>query len=932
MSDGAILTFHKEFSVRLNFCLFPVLLGLACPAFSQTIAPSGVEPKATLSGITEYAFPNGLRVLLFPDPSNPKVTVNMTYLVGSRFEGYGETGMAHLLEHMNFIRSTHDRDIKKELTDHGAQWNGTTDYDRTNYFETVTASDENLQWGLGLEAERMVNMRMEKGLLDTEMTVVRNEFERGENSAQNILAERVSATAYLWHNYGKSVIGSRADIERVPIDRLAAFYRRYYQPDNAVLVIAGQFDASRALASVASTVGAIPRPARKLDAPYTAEPAQDGERLVELRRVGSAPIVMAAWHGPALAHPDSAALEVLAGVMVGGGGRGGGAGTGRLYRALVDGKKALSVRMNVQGLHDPGLITATATLSQDQSLDDVRKTLMDTIVAIATDPPTADEVGRAKIRILQGMATRMANSQQAALGLSETIAAGDWRLYFVNYDQINSVTPADLIRVTKIYFKPSNRTVGVFIPTAAPDRTDVPASPDVDALLKNYKTGLSVTPGEAFDSTPANIEKHLTRATLQNGMKLVMLPKTSRGGTVSATIQLRFGDEKALTGRRTTAEMTGALLMRGTKTKTRQQLQDEMLKLDARVTVAGGAGRATATINTTEANLVPALRLAVEMLRDPAFPDAEFDQVKKQRLAGIQSSRTDPGALAPLALDRAMNPFPRGDIRYVGTIDEQIEDLAKVSLNDVRAFQSMFYGASHGEMAVVGQFKEADVRAAAAELLGTWSVAAKYERIATTYQKTTPINVKIETPDKQNATFEAALAFAMSDTDPDYPAMVLANYLFGGSITGRAPNRIRNQEGLSYGVSSRFAAPAAGNAARFEGAAISNPQNTPKVEASFRDELAKTVANGFTENEVAAAKKSLRDQRTVGRSQDAGLLGLIAVREEFDRTLAWDEQMDAKLDALTVDQVNRAFQRHVSLEQLSIVKAGDFQAAGAYRP
>src|SRR6202166_4100324 len=310
-----------------------LLMMLAVPAFSQTL-PQGVEKKATVGGITGYDYPNGLRVLLFPDPSSPKVTVNMTYLVGSRFEGYGETGMAHLLEHMNFILSTHDRSIKKELTDHGAQWNGTTDYDRTNFFETVTASDENLKWALGLEAERMVNMRMEKPLLDTEMTVVRNEFERGENSAPNVLEERVIATMYLWHNYGKAVIGSRADIERVPIDRLAAFYRKYYQPDNAVLVIAGQFDASKALAQVADTVGAIPRPTRTLDATYTVEPPQDGERSVELRRVGSTPMVMAAWHGPALAHPDSAALEVLTDIMVGGG-HGGGA-TGRLYQALVD--------------------------------------------------------------------------------------------------------------------------------------------------------------------------------------------------------------------------------------------------------------------------------------------------------------------------------------------------------------------------------------------------------------------------------------------------------------------------------------------------------------------------------------------------------------------------------------------------------------------
>src|SRR6202046_2029848 len=271
--------------MRTNKILL-IVVAATLPAFSQTL-PQGVAKKAAVGGITEFDYPNGLRVLLFPDPSSPKVTVNMTYLVGSRFEGYGETGMAHLLEHMNFILTTSGRNIKKELTDKGADWNGTTDFDRTNYFETFTASDENLKWALGLEADRMVNMRIEKQLLDTEMTVVRNEFERGENNPQSILEERVIATAYLWHNYGKSVIGSRADIEKVPIDKLAAFYKKFYQPDNAVLVIAGQFDQGKALAMVSQTCGAIPRPARKLDETYTVEPAQDGERYVELRRVGT---------------------------------------------------------------------------------------------------------------------------------------------------------------------------------------------------------------------------------------------------------------------------------------------------------------------------------------------------------------------------------------------------------------------------------------------------------------------------------------------------------------------------------------------------------------------------------------------------------------------------------------------------------------------
>jgi zinc protease len=909
-----------------TFLLIMMTAGVV--AFSQTL-PQGVVQKATVGGITEYDYPNGLRVLLFPDASSPKVTVNMTYLVGSRFEGYGETGMAHLLEHMNFILSTNGRNVKKELTDHGAQWNGTTDYDRTNYFETVTAGDDNLKWALGLEAERMVNMRIEKPLLDTEMTVVRNEFERGENSPQRILEERVFSTAYLWHNYGKSVIGTRADIEKVPIDRLAAFYRKYYQPDNAVLVIAGQFDQSKALAYVAQTCGAIPRPTRKLDETYTVEPAQDGERYVELRRVGENPAIIVAWHAPALSHPDSAALEVLAGVLAGGG-RGG---TGRLYKALVDNKKALSVGMDYEELHDPGLILVSAGLSKDQSLDDVRKTIIDTVASVATEPPSKEEIEKEKARILQSMEQGMANSQQAGRNLSETIASGDWRLFFLNYDQVKSVTAEDVARVAKLYFKDSNRTVGEFIPTPNPDRTEVPASPDLDNVFKSYKTGMTISQGEAFDPTPANIEKHVTRVKLPDGLKLAMLPKTNRGATVSATLQLQFGDEKSLAGRNEAGTMTASLLMRGTKNRSRQQIQDELVKLNARINISGGVSGASATLQTTQENLIPALRLIAEILREPSFPESEFDAAKKRMTAAIENRRTDPGSLAPLALERALNPYPKGDVRYVGSIEEQLADVNKVTLDDVKKFHAQFYGASHGELAIVGQFDSDVLGKTATELFGSWASPAPYARITEKFTKTPPVNLKIETPDKQNATFEAALTLPMSDTDPDYPALLLATYMFGGSITGRAPDRIRNREGLSYTVRSSFDAPVPveGNLARFGGMAISNPKNSPKVETSFRDELAKTISAGFTALEVAGAKKALMDARRVNRSQDQSLLRLIASRDDADRTLAWDEQMDSKLEALTPDQVNAAFRRHVDLAALSIVKAGDFKAAGVYQ-
>ena len=484
-------------------------------ALAQTLPP-GVEKKVSMGGITEYDFPNGLRVLLFPDASNPKVTVNMTYLVGSRHEGYGESGMAHLLEHLNFILTTNGRDIKKELTSHGASANGSTSDDRTNYYETFTATEDNLRWALGLEADRMIKMRMDKSLLDTEMTVVRNEFERNENSPRAaLLSERVAAAAYLWHNYGKSTIGSREDIERVPIDRLAAFYHKYYQPDNAVLAIAGQIDEAKTLKMVAGTCGAIPRPTRKLDQDYTVEPVQDGQRYVELRRVGDGQEIMMAYHTPAAAHPDSAALEVLAGILSGGSGRGGssgGSGSGRLYKALVDNQKAVSARASADQQHDPGLFTVSAGLNNQQSLEEARKIMIQTVEGLAAEPPTGEEVNRVKQRLLRSAENRMTDSQAVGLLLSEWSAMGDWRLMFLNRDRIAKVTADDVVRVAKAYLKESNRTVGEFIPTAQPDRAPIPPAPDIESIFRDYRhTVVGFGKANRSSPTPANIESRVKR-------------------------------------------------------------------------------------------------------------------------------------------------------------------------------------------------------------------------------------------------------------------------------------------------------------------------------------------------------------------------------------------------------------------------------------
>ena len=939
----------------------PVVLALMLVTIVGTLPvvlaqsmPAGVQQITSMGGITQYAFPNGLRVLLYPDAAEPKLTVNVTYLVGSRHEGYGETGMAHLLEHMDFIETTNGRKIKDELVAHGASWNGTTSQDRTNYYETVTASDENLKWALGLEADRMVNVKFTKAILDTEMTVVRNEFERGENSPQSVLGERVASAAYLWHNYGKSTIGSKEDIEKVPVNRLADFYHKYYQPDDAVLVVTGRIDEAKTLQFIADTIGALPKPTRVLDATYTVEPTQDGERFVSLRRVGQGQNLIVAYHGPSAGHPDSAALQVLDGVMNGGGGggRGGGGGgapEGRLGRALVDTKLAESAAMSFQLRHDPGLVEVSATLTQDQSLDAAREAVFKALADIVKNPPTEDEVDRVKSQLSRALENSLANSQAIATGaLNTAISQGDWRLMFIQHDWLAKVQPADLVRVASLYFKPSNRTVGYYLPDLTPDRTTVPEAADLSATFAGYTSSVAVARGETFDPSIANIQSRVTHATLPNGMKVSVLSKKTANNVVTATIELRFGDATSLAGEREAASFAGSLLMAGTTTHTRQQLAEEFRRLNAQVTVSGGGGggggggrgggapgggglsTATASISAPAENFAAAVTLAVEILKSPLYPQAEFDRIKTQRLKALEVAPTDPTQLASDRLNRYLSPFAKTDAQYAPTREEQTPELRIVTLASARAFHDQFYGANHGVFAVVGPVAAPDVQKLAADLLGTWNTTKAYQPLVTPFKSLPAINEKIETPDKANAEFLAGERFRMSQTDPDYPAMVLASYLFGEPITSRISDRIRNREGLSYGANARIVVPAEGDSALLSGTVSLNPGFGPKVEASFVDELRKVWATGFTAAEVAKAKKAYQDARTIARSTDAALLSFMAQHDQLNRPYTFDSDLEATIQALTPDALNAAFKKHIDPSGLSIVKAGDFKAAGVF--
>jgi zinc protease len=893
----------------MNKLLAFLLAALLAPALALALPPKVTE----VEGIAEHRLANGLRVLLAPDASADTVTVHITYLVGSRHEGYGEKGMAHLLEHMLFKGSRRHPDVKQEFMRRGARWNGTTSYDRTNYFETLPASEDNLDWALGMEADRMVNSLVRKEDLDSEMSVVRNEFEMGENSAGGVLFQRMQRLAYAWHNYGNAIIGARSDIEAVPIERLQAFYRTWYQPDNALLIVGGRFDPGRALALVDKHFAPIPKPARALPALYTEEPVQDGERSVTLRRVGDTPLVAAMYRVPAGGHPDYPAVDVLVEALRV-------APQGRLHRALVQKGLASQSWAGERALRDPGTMYFGAALAKDGAPEAARAALLATLDGVRKEPLTAEEVERARTSLLNQMEKAQLDGRALVGALSEFEAVGDWRLFFLYRDRLRAVTLADVRRVADTYLRPANRVVGTFLPTAQPERAEIPAAPGLQAQLEGYKGAAALAAGEAFDPSPQNIDARVQRRTLANGIKTALLAKRTRGAKVVVQLNLHWGDEDSKAGHSTACALAGGMLLRGTERYTRAELRDALDRLKATVS----ANAEGASIETQREHLEETLRLVAEVLRRPSFPAAEFEELKRATLTSAETQRSDPSAIASEQLQRHLTPYPKGHWLYVQSVEERIAALKATTLQDARRCHAML-GATGADFVAVGDFDAQALAALVEQLFGDWRNPAPYARIPARYFERPALEREVKTPDKANAVLRAGLAIRMRDDHAEFPAMVLANHLLGGSSTARLPARVREKDGLSYSTYSWFSASQLDEVGSFNISAIFAPQNKARVEGAMREELARALKDGFSAEEVETAKRGLLEARRLARTNDGQLAGRLAMYLFLGRSFAWDVDFEKRIAALTPAEVHAALRRHVDPAKLAVSKAGDFR-------
>ena len=877
-------------------------------------------PKLVTSveGIKEYSLPNGLKILLIPDAAQSNVVVNIVYNVGSRHEGYGETGMAHLLEHMLFKRSSKFSEIKKAIADKGAEANGTTFYDRTNYYEILPATDENLKWALEMEADRMVTSAILQSDLDKEFSVVRNEFEIGENNPSSVLWERIVSSAYLWHNYGNSSIGSKEDIERVKATSLKNFYKKYYQPNNATLIVGGKFDEKRTLDLISKYFAIIPKSKQIIESTYTVEPAQDGERFVELKRNGDIQYVGMAYHTPSFSDKEYAANNALISILTNNP-------SGVLYKALIETKLATGVSGFTLTFKDPGFSYFECEIPKDKDLTTTQNAFLQTMNAVPKMIFTEDDLKRAKNELLKQFENTYNKTINLSIALTENIGAGDWRLFFIDRDNVEKLTLADIQNVAKKYYLQSNRTWGRFVPENNAERVKVSDRPDVAVLTNGYKGKALEANKATFETSVTNILKTTETGKLASGGQYALLEKPSKGDKIEARFLLRMGDEKSLEGKNLIADLTAKMLKLGTKTRSKKDINDQLDQYKTTINVQGNVDGLYIGISTDKNNLNNALALLKDILKNPIFDASEFEKMKLETKSGLEANKSEPQSLVSDAIGKTTVLYPKSHPYYSQTSDEKITELNTITLDDLKKYYNDFYNGNNSKIAFVGRLDKKIIKIFLAETLDNWGGKFAYTRIPTQYFEINAYNNTIQVNDKTNAIVLGKINLNIGMNEPDYPAVDMANELLGGGfLSSRIPQRLREAEGMSYGAGSFVSGNGIDKTGSWGIYAFFNPSFKDKLDNALKEEIQKALDKGFTKVEFDASSKSWLQQRQTMLGTDEFLVRQLREYLDENKTFTNYSDYENKVKALDVDKVNAALKKYFDMKKLVLIYAGDF--------
>ncbi len=873
-------------------------------------------------GIDEYRCTlNDLSILLMEEHSAPVATFMVTYHVGSRNEAIGHTGSTHLLEHMMFKGSKNFNKDKGNpiwtvLQDVGAQINATTWMDRTNYFELLPS--EHLGRAIAIEADRMRNLFIKDEERQTEMTVVRNEFERGENDPFDTLDKNIWATAYQAHPYHHSTIGWRSDIEGVSTERLREFYETYYWPNNATVTIIGDFNKEEALQMILDSYGAIPKSPHPIPEMYTTEPEQEGARRFVIKRSGQMGIVGVAHKTPEGLHEDNYAIQILSRIL--GDGK-----SSRFYKKIVDKGMATRISMWDFPFRDNGLFTTYVFLTPETKHKDVEKIILDEYDLLKEKGVTDKEIARAMGQIRAEQAYSRDGSYSVASNLNEAIATGDWT-YYTNYlENINKVTKEDIKRIVDTYLIEDKSTTGYFIPqTGSGGGGGQPSNPKTHHPY-NYTTMLEGNP-ENNVASEAKIADRIVEQAPISGVRLLTM-KTGVKDVVTIAGSFLGGDVYSPQANMMIADLTAGMLDKGTVNKSKFEISDKLETVGASISFSSGQHNVRFNAKCLKGDVPLVLSLLAEQLREPAFNKEDLKTLKTRLIGNLKRDKENTQRQAAGALLRKM--YPKGHPNYSYETDDRINMVNNIDSASLKNFHKTYYGLGNMTIVAIGDVDGEAFSAEVSKVFGGWRTSPLMKKESSlTANQTGAMSEYVTIKDKTSADIYIGVPIGIDRNHEDYYPLMFGTYILGGNFSARLMQTVRDEQGLTYNIQSWVGGVDNGNDGYWLIGGSFAPQMVDKGREASIEQLNKWLESGVTQAEVDAKKSTITGSYKVGLANTRGLAGQILTNAERGKPNNYMDDFPKLINALTVDQVNNVIQKYIDNEKLIFVAAGSLDKDG----
>jgi len=877
-----------------QFYLLFAFLFLSTPwAFADTGVAKSSVVQVSAGGMSAYTLANGFKIILIPFPTASNVRVELLVKTGSKLEGYGETGMAHLLEHMLFKGAGSRKNIKEDLTALGASWNGTTNADRTNYFETLSSDPEKLDEVIRLEADRFIHAKFTKADLDSEMTVVRNELENSERNPSRLVMDALARNTFIWHGYSRSTIGARTDIENTSYEALRAFHRKHYRPDNAALIVSGNFDVQRVVALTTKLFSAAKNPSTAKPRNWTFDSPQALTQRSELYASVGTTVVASAWKLPGLSERDAHALDLAVTAVCD-------ADWGSLRKELVTNRGlAVTASCSTSTEADYSRLMAFAKAGQDADAQTLSNELIRHIQDMANKGVTQEQLERARLSEMNQIERAFDSHESIARIVSQYEVAGDWRLMFWVRDVVKSLQLEEANAALKKWVVATNRS-DVLLRHAEVSSPLIISPPALASTRVEGKTWPSIF--SDADPAPKSLVElsKSTRSFVLDGDKASasLIRRKTQGDKVWLVLENDYGTAETLSHRKNACTAASYLMGFGGGGLTRDVLSRRMEELKAtwNLRLSG------MSMEVPRKNLDKVFEILFSVWAEPLLPLNEFESYKSGLLASYESQLKSPVALADNATRLRFDNFPKGHWSKPKTYEEQIADAKSLSYEDVQRCVKDFAKISHARVGVVGNLHEQDIRA-------LWVKAAltnsemKYQRIAdpTAPTKVDTALIRVDKPDTPNARVLGVAVVALSRQSKDFPALQLAVEVMGGNASSLIWKELREKDGLAYSTGMQVSGSMMDDRTTIQLYATSASAQADKAMEKLKMVLQRVLDEGLSDADIARAKKTWVERRKAFLGRESNFASTLAdalldgydflARAKFDESI---EQVTAK--------------------------------------